>query len=130
MFHDEEIAEEILNETVPSKMRTLGQAIEGFDEKQWKLNDFAIQVLIEGNLAKFTQNVHLQEELLKTGDTIMVEASPMDCFWGIGMSIDDPDATNMQQWHGTNYMGAVLMSIREIISQTDHVPLSSMNMAA
>ena len=64
-------------------------------------------------MAKFKQNDDIREQLLSTGDLHLVEASPYDQIWGIGMDEDDPDATNPEKWDGLNLLGEVLMMVRE-----------------
>jgi len=43
--------------------------------------------------------------LLSTGDKILVEASPKDNVWGIGLDEESPDAANPKRWPGTNLLG-------------------------
>jgi len=57
--------------------------------------------------------------LLATGNTILAEASPYDCKWGIGLSADDPRARNPAEWRGGNLLGEVLMEVREELLKSD-----------
>ena len=52
--------------------------------------------------AKFTQNEHLREKLIATGDAVLIENSQKDYYWGIGK--DDT---------GINMLGNLLMELRE-----------------
>jgi len=63
-------------------------------------------------MAKFSQNPWLLDELKSTGDTTLVEASPFDCIWGIGLRASDPAAQNRENWRGLNWLGEVLTSVR------------------
>ena len=45
------------------------------------LDENARRLVTEGNVAKFSQNSHLREFLLGTGNTVLVEASPYDRIW-------------------------------------------------
>ena len=72
--------------------------------------------------AKFTQNLELGDYLLNTKERVLVEASPYDKIWGIGMGKDNPKCENPTQWNGTNYLGFCLMEARDILrgGRDDH----------
>ena len=65
------------------------------------------------NFEKFRQNPPLGEFLLSTGNAVIVEASPVDRIWGIGLAADDERATNPLQWRGENLLGFALMEVRD-----------------
>ena len=71
-----------------------------------------MDIVVAGNLAKFEQNVALERYLLGTGDAVLVEASPRDRIWGIGMGASNPDAQNPERWRGGNLLGFALMEVR------------------
>lgn len=52
-------------------------------------------------------------QLLETGDAVLVEASPLDKIWGIGLARDNADASNPKKWKGLNLLGKALMAVRE-----------------
>lgn len=66
----------------------------------------------KGNFLKFSQNEKLKEFLLSTDNKIIVEASPYDAIWGIGMLETDRDAQNPLLWKGENLLGFALMEVR------------------
>ncbi len=66
-----------------------------------------------GNRAKFTQNAALRDQLLATRGTTLVEASPYDKIWGIGLDAKDPRALDASQWKGLNLLGKILTELRE-----------------
>lgn len=68
--------------------------------------------MVAGNLAKFAQNPALGEFLLGTGEQVLLEASPVDAVWGIGLAADHRDATRPAQWPGLNLLGFALMDVR------------------
>ena len=76
-----------------------------------------MEIVITGNLHKFMGSEDLREFLLSTGDKILVEASPYDTVWGIGMKEDDPDCRNPRLWKGENLLGFALMDVREKLSK-------------
>jgi ribA/ribD-fused uncharacterized protein len=78
-------------------------------------NEHQFSIVVEGNLAKFTRNDALQGFLLGTGNKVL-EASPVDPVWGIGLSRDDPDARQPARWKGTNLLGFALMEVRHRIN--------------
>lgn len=110
LFGDEDIAEQIMQETNPKEQKKFGRMIRNFDKTIWDKNCLAI--VYEGNLAKFKQNPELRYEMLNTGDRIFVEASPLDNIWGIGLDenaegIDDPS-----YWLGLNLLGQALTLVK------------------
>jgi ribA/ribD-fused uncharacterized protein len=68
---------------------------------------------VEGNKYKFSQHESLKNYLLQTGDKIIVEASPFDKIWGIGMAKNNIHAMNPFEWKGDNLLGFVLMEVRD-----------------
>lgn len=71
-------------------------------------------------LSKFSQNKKLKEQLLRTFPRTLVEASPMDRIWGIGLAKEDHRAWNKQTWRGQNLLGEVLTRVRNNIMEEDH----------
>ena len=70
-------------------------------------------IVKRGVKAKFKQNKDILEKLLGTGNELLAECSPYDKKWGIGIDIDDPDRLVMQKWKGQNFLGRILMEVRE-----------------
>lgn len=110
LFKDEKIAEQILKETVPREMKQCGRRVKNFEDEEWtkKCRD----IVFDGNYAKFSQNEKLKEQLLKTEDKLIAEASPSDKRWGIGLSEKDPKAKQPHLWRGKNWLGEALMRVR------------------
>ncbi|RNB81128.1 NADAR family protein [Brevibacillus fluminis] len=111
LFGDHGIAQRILQTAEPREQKQLGRLVKNFDKAIWEQN--CMQIVKEANRAKFTQHEDLLEALLKTAGTTIVEASPTDSIWGIGLAEDDPRASNRRQWKGTNWLGQVLTELRE-----------------
>ena len=99
----------------PKEIKALGREVRNFDESIWQ--NYRMEIVITGNLHKFMDNEDLREFLLSTGDKILVEASPYDTVWGIGMKEDDPDCRNPRLWKGENLLGFALMDVREKLSK-------------
>ena len=110
LFNDEEICREILATNNAKKQKSLGRIVKDFVPEVWDKHKFSIVYL--GNYAKFTQNEELKAVLLNTGDTTLVEASPYDKIWGIGLSEKDIRASDRQEWKGENLLGKVLDAVR------------------
>lgn len=92
LFKDNETLNEIMKSSYPKQMKTLGRKVKNFDEELWVKSRYSI--IVKGNYAKFTQNKDLKEFLIQTKDRVLVEASPYDRIWRIGMSKDDPNIEN------------------------------------
>jgi ribA/ribD-fused uncharacterized protein len=89
----------------------MGWIWRNFDDEVWKQN--ARRLVTEGNVAKFSQNDDLGEFLLGTGAAVVVEASPYDRIWGIGLKASDERAKNPATWQGQNLLGFALMDVRD-----------------
>jgi ribA/ribD-fused uncharacterized protein len=111
LFGDERSAAEILLAPNPGAVKALGRAVRGFDETMWRQH--RSEIAIAGNYAKFSQSAPLREFLLSTKRRVLVEASPVDRIWGIGLAADDPHAENPLEWRGLNLLGFALMEVRE-----------------
>ena len=113
IFEDEEVEKEIMNTSDPKLMKALGRKVRNFDPQVWDKLKYSI--VLNGNYYKFTQNKEMMDFLLSTGDKILVEASPMDTIWGIGLGKDNEKAHNIASWRGKNLLGFALMEVRDEI---------------
>ena len=113
VFGDWETLGKILAATSPKEQKALGRAIRGFEEATWK--SVCRGIVYAGNLAKFQQDAELGAKLLATGELTLVEASPVDTVWGIGLAADHPDAVKPAAWRGTNWLGMALMQVRRTL---------------
>jgi len=112
-FKDEESFKKIMATTSPREQKALGRKVKNFNPKVWDV--MSSLIVYDMNLLKFSQNKKHQEALLKTGDTILVEASPYDKIWGVSMSEDDSRINDMSQWKGQNRLGFILTRVREVL---------------
>lgn len=110
LFGDDETAARILAAPHPGAAKALGRQVRGFDEQRWAERRF--DLVVTGNMAKFGQHPDLREYLLGTGSRVLVEASPLDRIWGIGLAADDERATSPEHWPGLNLLGFALMEVR------------------
>ena len=111
LFADRETAAKILAADHPRQHKALGRKVKPFDDATWKRERAAI--VRAGNHAKFTQNAELLGQLLATKGTTLVEASPYDKIWGIGLAATDPRAQDPAQWKGQNLLGKILTELRD-----------------
>jgi ribA/ribD-fused uncharacterized protein len=113
LFGDMTTRRAILSTTKPGAAKALGRTIAGFDEAKWEANRF--RTVVVGNLLKFGGDAALKEYLLETGDKVLVEASPVDRVWGIGLAAADPRAERPEDWPGLNLLGFALMCARDML---------------
>ncbi|RYD82449.1 MAG: NADAR family protein [Sphingobacteriales bacterium] len=115
LFNDIKAFDKIINCKKPGEAKEIGRNVLNYNEGIW--NETKFEIVKTGNIHKFNQNSELAEYLLKTADRILVEASPVDTVWGIGLSQDNPDINNIYVWRGENLLGFVLMEVRDFITK-------------
>ena len=115
-FGDAEAMDALKDTTLhPRESKDIGGRVRGYDEKAWECVRFGYMVYV--NYLKFSQNQDLKEQLLATGDKILVEASPYDKIWGIGLAEGEPDEvlSDTKNWKGRNLLGEALMKVRDLL---------------
>ena len=110
LFDDWDVADQILATDDPAKQKDLGRQVKNYDDELWSSVRF--EIMVEGLFEKFNQNPQLKQALLETRGTEMVEASPYDRIWGIGLAASDPRAQEKNTWLGQNLLGEVLDDVR------------------
>lgn len=117
LFQDEKMLAEILASSSPGEAKALGRKVRNFDQETWKKH--RCEIVIQGNYLKFSQHPELKSFLIQTGDRILVEASPRDRIWGIGMGRNHENAENPALWRGSNLLGFCLMEVRDQLREED-----------
>lgn len=112
-FNDEEAFDKIMRESNPSGQKALGKTVKNFDVETW--NNVAKDIVFNVNLSKFTSDEKLRKYIISTGDKHLVEASPYDAIWGVKLAVNDPRVNNPANWRGTNWLGEVLMEVRDCV---------------
>lgn len=113
LFNDAAALQIIMNTDNPKIQKAAGRTVKGFNQILWEKN--AKLFVYRANLAKFMQNPEFLEWLLGTAGTTLVEASPWDTIWGIGLDASDPLAKDRKTWKGTNWLGEIITQVREDI---------------
>ena len=113
VFGDESMARKILTTRDARKQKALGRQVRGFDYAVW--DAAKVDIVRRANLAKFSQNRGLRRKLFETGHRLLVEASPLDAIWGIGLDEATARETDPQLWPGQNLLGQILTEVREIL---------------
>ncbi|MEU8235217.1 NADAR family protein [Actinoplanes sp. NPDC048967] len=111
LFGDEETARLIVAAGHPRQAKMLGRRVRGFDEQTWVRHRWSI--VTQASVAKFGQRPELRDFLVGTGERILVEASPTDRIWGIGLAATDERTADPARWQGLNLLGFALMAARE-----------------
>lgn len=111
VFNDPQSLERIIACSTPAESKARGRRVCNYDEKTW--SEARYNIVVTGNLHKFGQNPKLAEFLLATGDKILVEASPYDPIWGIGIAETHVNASKPRLWPGKNLLGFALMDVRK-----------------
>lgn len=111
LFNDEITRSKILQTASPAAVKKSGRGIQHFDAAVWDAHKY--NIVVQGNLHKFSQNNELKSFLLNTGERVLVEASPVDTIWGIGLAADYDAVHNPLLWKGENLLGFALMEVRD-----------------
>lgn len=111
LFNDQEVCRKIIKANSPALAKKLGRQVRGFKGEVWDANKY--EIVKQGNLLKFEQNPELKTFLVNTKQRVLVEASPVDRIWGIGLAKDDDRAPNPIKWKGENLLGFALMEVRD-----------------
>lgn len=111
------LLERIIEEKLPKEAKALGRQVAKFDAKRWQRD--ARNFMFRAVWAKFSQNPDLARVLLSTDNRVLVEGSPLDAVWGVGLAWNDPLIEDEANWKGTNWLGEVLMLVRGLLRDMD-----------
>ncbi|MNY61948.1 hypothetical protein D3C86_1986990 [compost metagenome] len=89
----------------------MGRLVKNFNAVIWDQHKF--EIVVNGNLHKFSQHDAMKTFLINTKERVLVEASPVDNIWGIGMAADHEHIENPLKWRGENLLGYALMEVRD-----------------
>jgi ribA/ribD-fused uncharacterized protein len=117
LFGDKPTEDKILKSKTAAEAKKQGRLVIPFDENIWQTKRF--EIVVKANILKFSQNAQLRAFLLATGNRVLVEASPVDKIWGIGMDVEHPHIENPRKWNGLNLLGYALMETRKQLRKMD-----------
>ena len=110
-FGDQKTSKKIMEAIQASKQKALGRQVSNYDDTVWSAKRY--DIVKDINVAKFSHNPQLLKQLLALDNLTIVEASPYDKIWGIGLGQSHPDATTPSKWKGLNLLGKALMEVRD-----------------
>lgn len=113
LFGCEDLRSKILETEKPGAAKALGRQVSDFDQTVWEQHRY--KIVVEGNVHKFRQHKALKTFLRNTHTRVLVEASPVDTVWGVGLAKDDERIEDPRQWQGDNLLSYALMSVRDMI---------------
>ncbi|KAL7071548.1 hypothetical protein ACQ4LE_009622 [Meloidogyne hapla] len=113
VFGDTESANQIMEMTEARDMKRVGSYIRLFNTEKWR--KISILVMTICNMEKYKQNEELRRLLFETGDTLLVEATAQDLYWGAGIDVDSASIRDKQNWPGKNVLGRILTRIRDVL---------------
>lgn len=114
LFDDQAAFAKILAAPSPKEAKSLGRKVKGFNEARWVEHRW--EIVVQANQLKFQQNPKLGHFLLATAPKVLVEASPVDTIWGIGMAQNAESILDPSTWRGLNLLGFALMEVRDRLS--------------
>ena len=115
LAHEYELADKILNTSDPAEAKEYAGPgyFKSFDSVKDIWERIRKNVVKRGVRAKFAQNPELLNQLLETGNALLCECAGKDTVWGIGINLREPDWHDVSKWRGSNYLGIILMELRE-----------------
>ena len=103
-------AEMIKVKNNPKAVKALGRKIKNFSDSKWDAHK--LEIVEQASYLKFTQNPKLLKQLLAEQHLELVEASPVDKVWGIGLHYDNDKVLDKSNWKGQNLLGKCIMKAR------------------
>lgn len=110
IFGDADAERRALEASHPKQAKAAGRTVRDFDQAVWERERF--DLVVTGSVHKFGGHPELRDHLLGTGQGVLVEASPLDRIWGIGLAPDNERVRQPDTWRGLNLLGFALMEAR------------------
>ena len=103
LFGDDSALSAILATDDPREQKRIGHQTRHFDHESWQQE--CENIVLQGNLAKLSQNNEMRLALMHIGQRRLAEASTHDKLWGIGLSACDYRASSASTWRGLTCSG-------------------------
>jgi len=114
LFADQDRLTMILDAESPGEAKRLGREVQGFSSEVWDRE--CVAIVRTGSIAKFASTLEMRSYLVGTGSRVLVEASPRDRIWGVGLALSNPAIEQPSQWLGRNLLGFALMQARAVLA--------------
>jgi ribA/ribD-fused uncharacterized protein len=114
-----DVKDKVTGKVIEFGHKSLGRQVKNYDDAIWIAH--REEIMYEVCYAKFSQIPEYREWLLGTGNLIIVEASPHDRIWGIGLEENDPLAWDPATWPVgvLNLLGKALIRVREKLREEE-----------
>jgi ribA/ribD-fused uncharacterized protein len=113
ILFDVSCLDNILIASTPKQVKFAGRKVKNFNQAVWdSVNTVWVAI---GNYLKFTQHINLRALLKSTGTDILIEASPLDKIWGVGLPPSSALLKTPSKWQGENRLGDALMMVRTLL---------------
>jgi len=111
LFENFDIAEQMRQIDSPKQLKQLWRLIKNFDEKIW--GKYRFEIVKKWNYFKFSQNSDLLKYLKMHKNLILVEWSPCDIIWWVGIHYKDEKIKDKKNWKWLNLLGKAIMEVRK-----------------
>lgn len=102
-----------LGDVFPNEYRKIGRELPDWETYGAHWEQVKEEVMFDCLYYKFTQNSVLKGMLMNKSEHVIVEASPYDKYWGVGLGYRDQLIKHPKNWKGANRLGFLLMEVCE-----------------
>jgi len=110
-FNDHVTFEKIMQATHPNEQKSLGRGVTPYNDATWDAARDRMMFIICVERARQIKAVDLALQLSREKE--IVEASPYDKIWGVGLGDYDDRILDRRNWRGQNRLGKAWMLARE-----------------
>ena len=111
MFKDDKSTFDIIDAQNPMLAKSIGRSVKNYDDKKWSESRY--EYMVSSVMLKAVQNKDFRDRLTETKGMYLVEASPYDKIWGVGLKTNESDIRFEDKWRGENLLGKALMKVRD-----------------
>jgi len=116
---DAAVAEEIFKAPAAGKVKKLGDALKWDKATHGSWHTFAYEKLFAANISKYDSHADLRKAIFESAPLTLLEASPHNVNWGVGLSVDDPKIQNCNERPGENKFGQLLTKLSDQMMALD-----------